>query len=409
MAKCILVNSASNSATSAGTTQFSPFGTAKGTSWSSTEANRYRTYQHATTLSNLFVRIELNGTTATSTLGVRKNGVNGALTVSIGAGATGVFEDVTNSDTVAIGDEMVYVCDTGAGGTLTVSLISVLSDPTSGNTIETQIITGSANLSNASETRYAPVNGGPGLSTTEANHKCRCRTAAVWENLYVQVSANARSTDTIFGSRKNGAAGSLTLTVGASATGVFEDLSNADTLAAGDDYNFFMTTGTGTGTLTFQLLSAEFVTTSRKFPLLIADGAGVAQAFNVTNYFPIAGMIVDPSTTETFQQLPTRLAITLSDLTVLVTANTIATSATTVTVRSNAGNTVLTVSIGAGATGVFEDLTNTVAIGSTESINYVVVTPNTSGSITIRNIGVTATVPVGGSEVLGYIPQIVSI
>ena len=58
----------------------------------------------AGTVSNLYANIGLNGTTTPVVLTVYKNGVNTGLTVTIPAGTTGVFTDLVDSFTVAVGD-----------------------------------------------------------------------------------------------------------------------------------------------------------------------------------------------------------------------------------------------------------------------------------------------------------------
>ena len=44
-------------------------------------------------------------------------------------------------------------------------------------------------------------------------------------------------------------------------SGWFEDTTNTDTLAVGDDYNVVLTTGTGTEAMTVNSMSLDFVST----------------------------------------------------------------------------------------------------------------------------------------------------
>ena len=52
------------------------------------------------------------------------------MTITIPAGTTGVFEDTTNTDTIAAGDEYNLRSVTGAGGTLTIGALSVIFNAT---------------------------------------------------------------------------------------------------------------------------------------------------------------------------------------------------------------------------------------------------------------------------------------
>src|SRR4028119_2488937 len=98
----------------------------------STEANRQVTWRSPTTLSRLYVRVTANSiNSGNTTLFVRNNGVNTTLTVSISAGSVGEFEDTTNSASVVAGDRLNYrLITSGTSGSITISVISVLSDST---------------------------------------------------------------------------------------------------------------------------------------------------------------------------------------------------------------------------------------------------------------------------------------
>ena len=82
-----------------------------------TEANTLMTVKSAGTLSRLAFGVITNTVSATSTVKTRKNSANGSQSVSVTAGATGAFEDTTNSDTVADGDTIGLQIAAGAGGT----------------------------------------------------------------------------------------------------------------------------------------------------------------------------------------------------------------------------------------------------------------------------------------------------
>lgn len=95
----------------------------------------------AFTLSNFYVRVNSNAVSGTSTATFRKNAVNGNQTVSYAGAATGQFEDVTNTDSVAIGDEIAVQVVTGATGTVVViSPMGFLALLPSGNTVNSSFL-----------------------------------------------------------------------------------------------------------------------------------------------------------------------------------------------------------------------------------------------------------------------------
>jgi hypothetical protein len=78
--------------------------------------------QFAFTAKNLRLYISANATTASSTFRTRVNGANGAQSVSISAGATGWFSDLSNTDNISIGDLICFQLVNGAGGGVTTML-----------------------------------------------------------------------------------------------------------------------------------------------------------------------------------------------------------------------------------------------------------------------------------------------
>jgi hypothetical protein len=99
----------------AASTNFTPFGgqlTA-----TATEAFAQVNYKEAYTLSFMASNVRLNSTTATSTLRLRKNTAAANQTISITTGATGYFEDTSNTDAVVANDLMCMQVVAGATGT----------------------------------------------------------------------------------------------------------------------------------------------------------------------------------------------------------------------------------------------------------------------------------------------------
>jgi hypothetical protein len=80
-------------------------------------------------------------------------------------------------------------------------------------------------------------------------------------------------------------------------------------------------------------------------------------------------------------------AFKFSQLTCNISSNSI-TGNSTVNLRKNAGNAGPTLSIGANATGIFNDSTDTYTAAATDAMNYQIVTESTGTSISISFIEV---------------------
>jgi hypothetical protein len=71
-----------------------------------------------------------------------------------------------------------------------------------------------------------------------------------------------------------------------------------------------------------------------------------------------------------------------------VSANSIATSASVIRTRVNGGNGTQSVSYAATETGQKVDASNSDSLADGDEWNYQIVTPNTSGTFTVRSVGV---------------------
>jgi hypothetical protein len=219
-----------------------------GVTLQTTEANAQCKMQSGGTLKNLF----LNITTNTSDLASVKSRINGADgTLLITVLGTGIAEDTTHSDPYVAGDLVNYAFTTGGagggnffatGGAATETTDSVF--PVFTGTISTSGVT-----VNASQTVYFLVGGemGTGGTATEANVRGQINYAATASKLEVYISANTVSATSTLKLRKNGADGNQSVSITASTTGWFEDASNTDSIASGDEIDYQLATG-GSGT-----------------------------------------------------------------------------------------------------------------------------------------------------------------
>lgn len=383
-----------------GTTRYAPLGTGTlvADAQGGVEAQTERTFRRAWTCSNLYCRVTQNGTSNGATVTVRKNQAAGNQSLSIGGGATGEFEDTTNTDSFSAGDEGAIEIAAAAGGpsnTLTFAGIGFIAEAASGTV--TFLTSSCGDASGTSTTLFAaPCGDSFDWRTSFGGETAVERTARVagtLRNLYVYVNTNGRSSTTVIGTRKNGANGSQSVSVGASATGVFEDTSNSDSLSAGDTYALRCTVGTGTGNLVSTYVALDYETTSNS-GVIAALGSTVGFTVNqgATGYAICLGH-ADNAFTEAQARLNALVPSTLSDLNVYVDANSVSASST-VKLRKNGADGNQVVTIGAGSTGWFHDATNTDDVVATDEIAYQCAAGAGGTSLTFRSFGMVATVVV---------------
>lgn len=216
-----------------------------------TEANMQHKIRLTGTLRRLFANITVNSlTTATTTIRTRINGANGAQSVSIGAGLTGIFEDTSNTDAVVSGDLVNYqtVVAAGGAGTLTYGNVGCELLVSSGDQyqlISTNFV--SVVVTQATTTYFLP-SGALAGNATEDNHKGRVNTAGfITSKLQVFVVSNTITATTTLRTRKNNANGNQSVSIGSSLTGFFEDASNTDTYTTNDFMDYQVVAGAAVG------------------------------------------------------------------------------------------------------------------------------------------------------------------
>jgi hypothetical protein len=385
LVKSLFVAYGTPAATTAGATQYICLASGTLIDYDSTETNRQVIYRTPGTFSQLYVRVTASTTNATSTVRTRKNAAtNGNLSVSIGAAATGAFEDTTNTDAVTAGDKWVYQSVSGGSGTMTISVLSILFNATT-NTV-TRIACGNTmSLTAASVSRVNALGGTINFGTaTEASGQIDIRKAYTAQYLGVQVQSNARTNATTVKTRKNGADGTLTLSIGSTATGTFEDITHTDTLAVDDDYNYMLVTGSGTNAIVISNIGLSLISTGDNGTAVSSSATGATQTANTTSFFAIAGQLVVSTSNETFKKVKCREAYTFSQIEIYVSANTVS-ATSTFKLRKNGSDTSLSASITSNTTGRFVDNTNTVTTVGTDEVNLALSAGATGTSMVIRN------------------------
>lgn len=346
---------------------------------SSTESDRKIKYRSAGVMSKLEVIVSAN-TIATSATTVRNrlNGANGNLSVSIGAGLTGSFTDASNTQTIAAGDDYNYqVITPNTSGSITVRCANTVFAATT-NTVGKYINRNA--VRSATTPFYEVMAGGSVTGTVEANAQVKAKTAGTAKNLFSNVVSNSSAATTTIRFRKNGGNGNMVISIGAAATGQFEDTSNTDSVAVDDLINYVTTKGDA-NSMTWGICTAcEFETTDSTGLIIEGQSGGTVNA-NLTRYIGI-GSDGGADATEASVGGLAQVAGTYSKLACFITANTVV-GASTLKFRKNAGNGNQSVSITSLTTGFFEDASNTDTVATTDTIDTQLITNTVGTSLTL--------------------------
>lgn len=362
-------------------------------STSGTEANRQTLYRTAGTIRRLYTKILTNDHTGSSTLRSRINSVNGNLLCSIPASTTGEFEDLVNSDAIAVADLVNVQLLIGAGGTtFTLRNIRATYEASSGETV-TPIATGGDTISGANTT--TPLVG-VSLSATETNNQTKIPFAATWRNFGVYVNANTRDGAITWRPRVNAANVNQSVSITAATTGWFEDTVNTDAVAAADLLAYAVTTSGTAGSAVVNTTKGEIVTNNRTF--LIAGSFGQTINQGVTTYFQIGGL-QEATVTEASAQVKSGANYTASNLGIYVSANTV-TLGSTLKLRKNGADGNQSVAIAASTTGHFIDNTNTDVIVDSDLLCTQLITGAAGTSLTTRTFQMQGTAAATGGSTL---------
>ncbi len=247
-----------------------------GTGNESTIAHKFYT---AGTLQKAQCYLSANTRDSTTTLSSRINGVDGTVAVSITASTSGLFEDTTHSDAVAVNDlinmGIIGTVGTGSGTFDNVGMEFVTTNKKS------HMFFAYANTptrSGVSETSYLPLSSGNIFAGAENREQYKSRFTATVTNLQILISTNLMTTAGTFDFRLGGVSQALTTSVTALTTGLFEDATNSVVLAIGDLVNYRFISGATAGADINQVgCMIEDTTTvagSATVPLLMLMGVG---------------------------------------------------------------------------------------------------------------------------------------
>lgn len=340
------------------------------------EANQQLICRDNYTLANGLIRVTANTRTQAATLVSRVNGANGNITITIGAGLTGEFQDAVNNDALAAGDLFCYfISCVGGVGNLDFTIV--------GGTLycanDNPIISGAdyANIA-AGNTGYLYMGGYPVYEAFEVRTPMLTRTPTTLANMSITITANGVLAATTLRCRINGVNGNQLITIGAGLTGRFEDAINTDAMIAGDTVNGMMVVGAG-GT---NIQPTVFAFRSNCTVRHTISSLATSLANGLTRYISIESGVWQLAALEADVQYMIRAAVTAQNYFVRVYFNSLD-GATTIRSRVNGANGNLLITVGAGLTGAFEDLVNNDALIATDEYDSQIVTGGTGGVIYI--------------------------
>lgn len=332
------------------------------------------------TFEKMRVYVHSNSASTSTTIKIRKGGADGNQSITVAAGATGWFEDTSNTDAVTSGDLWNYKVTRGDAGSLTITAYVV--DFVSANPVSKigcHVYQSSSWGTGANQTYYPTLFAQTVTTATEANEKRRLPTAVTLKNLSINIDSNTRNQATLMYSRVNGADGAQLVTMTASTAGWFEDTTNTDSITAGDDVSIKTVTGnTSSGRVYVDTIAYDLVSSTAK----MAMGARIpgSQSAGTTRYLrPIGGGA--PESTEAAAQIKLRGTGTIRRFGALVWTNT-ASNTTTATMRLNGADTSLTFNVGGSSTGNFEDNSNSFTYADGDLITIKSVRASGTGAIT---------------------------
>jgi putative hemolysin len=313
----------------------------------------------AYTLDNMRIVVRTHGGGDTCTVRMRINGADGNLNIS--GTAVGLFEDLSNSDTVAVNDLLNWEMDSTAQmhgdsyapATLQVDF-SLASDlpPIIAHchTNNTAVYWGIA----ASATEYCNVQGGGGdHNGAESTAEITLRTAQTFDELRVYVLQYG-GTSSGFVLRKNRATGNLNVTI--TATGEFTDVSNSDSFSVGDEINYRCVNSGGS-----EMRIGECSLRGDSDKMFIAFVHATSATLGPNNF--LTNGINHPSA-ESEAEVGFYSDRTLGNFAINVWTHA---TTTTLTVRKNRVATSMAVTL--SAVGYFEDLSNTVDVADGDEIS----------------------------------------
>jgi hypothetical protein len=335
---------------------------------SATLANMEVPFYLAATFKNLRCYVTANSSSTSTTFRLIKNGSATALTLTIGSGATGLFEDSSNSVTITSTDKFCYEVVRGSAENMTFTNMTVDYLTPAGSM--KHIVTGAGvGYANASQTRFNRPVGGITIVTGESGARSSVPCGFTARNLAVYVSANGRSSTSTVQIRKNNADTGVIISIGSGATGWFTDTSNSVAFSEADQITIGMTNGIGSGTVAFRTISweSDATTTGLAAQFMGFNGVNLTSA-NSPRHSPLAAQQIDITTSATANYRTVMRGGGVIKKLYCETNSNAATTSTTYSVQVGGSDTSVLAVLPTVTTGVFSDTSNTYTYANGDSM-----------------------------------------
>lgn len=346
----------------------------------------------AGTITSLWVKRQ-SSPSGTHTLYLRQNYADSGLQVTTTA-ASQAAEDAATSVAVAAGDYLAFRSSGGSAYEVVRFLFEPTADATQLCIYTANGVTSSVGIASTSATNFLPFCGRlSGTTLTESQAQMRMKLAGTVSNARIAVLNNDgliytnHSPAVTIRSRKNGAYGNITFTYPPSGDGAQVDDSNTDTLAIDDLYCWEVSQITSGGTratnISFQYAHSVVNGEHEVFGHPNALALTVT-ASGSTRYWPIAGELQTPGTTESTVSATLGMTCGIKKFRARITTNNCS-GDVTFAIYKNGIASAVTFVVGAGLTGDFIDDVNEVALASTDTAS-VAISGGTSGSFSLSYI-----------------------
>lgn len=363
---------------------------------SAAEATGAVPWPEAGTFSHLTMTIKSNAISGayTKNMRFRKNTANGNQIVSATLGTLGSVTDISNSDSVVLGDRVGYLIGAGSGvggGTVTYTVAGVTYTSTTFPDLSVVMLgagSGVAANYSAGSARLTPPWGSPRWNGVNNEGVLNIRgISPVVSSLTISNSSSTATASTTFTSHINGSNGTQSVVIPASTTGYFQDLTNSEYVKPNDMITI-AADSPGTGAVGVRVAAMRYRDITGFQVAGGSDSAalgGVTVTPGSTFYVPIAGSqnSTGTSTTETEVAAPTNITgLRVRNLLVYASANT-ATATLTAVLRIGGADSSQILTIPAGATGAFEDLSNSDSVSSSALLSVSYALAGGAGSVSM--------------------------
>lgn len=330
----------------------------------------------ACTIRNLHIYVVSYVSSTTTTVTVQKNGTNTALAIAVVGSGTGHFQNVTDSATFSSGD--IGRLNLASGLQSVLGPVSFEQELTGAGLVGVYSLNASVASTTTGQLHYR---GAGQTSSVYASPAAALdvvsKMTASMDRLRFSVVTNTKAAARVLKARVNNADSTLSVTVPASTTGVFESVSSPISIVPGDAISFVYDAQGTTGTIQGRSIDYRMTTADDLFDVVV--GGDITVAASADRYSPVIQGLDLGATVDTAIKTVVPFDTVASLLRAYIASNS-SSNAWSITLQKNSADTALSIAIPPFGSGYFEDVTNTVALTAGDNIAYRVATRNSSVS-----------------------------